>query len=269
MVAQINGEMFVQASSTPGPISSDPDDVRLALETAQAFEAMGKIPEAVAWLKSAAERADKQGQHGRAFVLAQATAELTNRTEPISSLASTPSSPPPSDVRDGVFVRPPPTKLPACPPSLHASSSSQSPPARVSSLLPPPPRKSRPQRKSSLPPVPMLPQPPPARMSSPPTNGAGVSSSPKGPPRASAPPKRSSRAPAGATLSSRPALALAATPADVPSTERTARVNTLRVVIAGSVPGAGPFTIERLHEGQPLPPGTREATLVLSDEVDR
>jgi hypothetical protein len=49
-------------------------------------------------------------------------------------------------------------------------------------------------------------------------------------------------------------------------TEHKARANTIRVAIAGSAPGAGPLTIERLDEGQPLPAGTNEATLVLSDD---
>jgi hypothetical protein len=49
-------------------------------------------------------------------------------------------------------------------------------------------------------------------------------------------------------------------------TEHKARANTIRVAIAGLAPGAGPLTIERLEEGQPLPAGTNEATLVLSDD---
>jgi hypothetical protein len=32
------------------------------------------------------------------------------------------------------------------------------------------------------------------------------------------------------------------------------------------VPGIGSFSIEQLAKGQPLPVGTQEATLVLSDE---
>jgi hypothetical protein len=256
MVAQINSDTFAPASYTPAPIPSDPDDVRLALETAQAFVAMGEICEAVEWLERAAERAAQAGQHERAVAFLQAMAGLTNRNAPTPWLASTPSSAPSSDVRDRGFVRPPPTKLPPCPARLRSGLSSLPPPARKSSLLPPPPLKSLPPpaRKSSLPPAPML---------------SPVSSSPKGPLRASAPPKRSSPASARAAATAQLAIAPVSTPANEPLTERTVRVNTIRVAIASSVPEAGRFTIERLAKGQPLPAGTKEATLVLSDEVDR
>ena len=252
MVAQINHETFAPASHPPEPIASDPDDVRLALETAQAFQAMGDIDEAVEWLERAAERADEAGQRARAIVLVLATAQLANGSAPVPRLASTSTSPPPSHVRDRGFARPP-TKLPPCPLPLRAGLSSSPPPARTSSLLPPPPRKSLPppSRSLSLPPVPML---------APLTSLPGISPSPKGPPRASVPPKRSSGVPAPpcpAPASSRGADAL---------TEHKARANTIRVAIAGLAPGAGPLTIERLDEGQPLPAGTKEATLVLSDD---
>jgi hypothetical protein len=45
-------------------------------------------------------------------------------------------------------------------------------------------------------------------------------------------------------------------------------VNTIRVAVAGAFPEVGRFTIERLAKGQPLPAGAKEATLVLSDDVD-
>src|SRR5687767_4766451 len=123
MVAQFNSETFAPTSYTPGPISSDPDDVRLALETARAFQAMGEIGDAVEWLESAAERAAQAGQHERAVVLLQAMAAFTNRSAPNPRLASAPS-PPRSDVRDLGSVRPPPAKLPPCPPPLRAGVSS-------------------------------------------------------------------------------------------------------------------------------------------------
>jgi hypothetical protein len=64
------------------------------------------------------------------------------------------------------------------------------------------------------------------------------------------------------------AIAPASTPADEPLSERTARVNTIRVAVARSVLEGRSFTVERLDHGQPLPAGTKEATLVLSDDVD-
>ena len=157
MVAQFNSETFAPASHTPEPIPSDPDDVRLALETVKAFLAMGEIGEAVEWLQRAAERAAQAGLHERAVTLLQAMSGLTNRSAPTPRLASMPS-PAPSGARGRGFVRPPPTKLPPCPAPLGASLSSLPPPARTSSVLPPPPRKSLPAlaRKSSLPPAPLL-----------------------------------------------------------------------------------------------------------------
>jgi hypothetical protein len=244
MVAQINSESFADVSHTPEPISSDPDDVRLALETAQAFQAMGDNDETIEWLERAAERADEAGQRQRALMLVLATAQFANGSAPAPRLASTPSSVPPSHMRRREFAKPPATKLPPCPAPVGAGSSSLPPPPRTSSLLPPPPRtlsllpppprKSLPPltRKPSLPPAPMLSAPPPASLLPDP-------SSPKGPPRMSAPPKRSSP---------------------------PARANTIRVAISGWVPGAGPLTIERLDEGQALPAGAKEATLMLSDD---
>jgi len=247
MVAQINHQTFAPASHPTAPIASDPDDVRLALETAQAFQAMGDIDEAVEWLELAAERADEAGQRERAIVLLLATAQLANGSAPASRLASTPSSPPPSQVRDRGFARLPAMKLPPCLPPLDAGLSSSPPPARTSALLPPPPRKSAPPpaRSLSLPPVPML---------APIASLSGFSPSPKGPPRAPIPPKRSSGVP------------VPPSPAPASSRAPVARPNTIRVAIAGWAPGAGPLTIERLDEGQPLPAGTKEATLVLSDD---
>jgi hypothetical protein len=245
MVAQFGSETFAPTFHTPGPICSDPDDVRLALETARAFQGMGKLCDAVEWLESAAERAAQAGQHERAVVLLQAMAGLTKRSAPSPRFASGPC-PPRLDVRDRGSVRPPPTKLPPCPPPLHAGVSSLPPPTRTSSLLPPP-RKSLPPRagKSSLPPVPMLSLPPPPATTSLPRDG----SLPQGPRRASVAPKRSSLVMAPAT----PARA-------------SSHAKTIRVAIAGFVPELGSFTIEQLSKGQPLPAGTMEATLTVFDD---
>jgi hypothetical protein len=236
MVARFNSETFAPTSHMPGPMSSDPEDVRLALEAARAFQEMGEIEDAVEWLERAAERAAQADQHERAVVLLEAIAQLSNRRAPRPRLASAPSLPR-SDLRDRGSVRPSPAKLPPCPPPLYSGVSTLRPPARTSSLLPPPPRKSLPPPvgKSTLPPVPMLSLRPPS----------APNSSPKGPPRASVPPKRSSRAPASPAVSSQ---------------------KTVRVAIAGLVPELGAFTIEQLSKGEPLPAGTMEATLTLSDD---
>jgi hypothetical protein len=268
MVAQFDSETFAPTLHTPGPISTDPDDVRLALETARAFQGMGEFDEAVEWLERAAERAAEAGQRERAIVLLQAMAKW-NRSAPRPCLAAAPP-PPQSDVRNRDSVRPPPAKLPPCPPPVVAGASSLAPPARTSTLLPPPPRKSiPPARKLSLPPVPILSLPPPSAPSSAPSKRAAVAassapgvapvstrtnqpndaSSAKGPPRASVPPKRSSH------VSNTASSARAASSA-----------KKLRAAISGLVLKTGSFTIELLARGQPLPAGTIEATLTLSDD---
>lgn len=256
MVAQFNRETFAPTLHTPEPISSDPDDVRLALEAARAFEEMGDRDDAVEWLERAAERAAQVDQHERAVVLLQAIAALMKRRAPSAHLASAPRS----DVRHGYSVRHPSVKLPPCPP-LHAPVSSLRSLARTSSLLPPPPRKSLPPAacKSSLPPVPMLSLPTPLAPKPAQSQSSAVASSsashppdassPNGPPRASVPPKRSSRVSA---------------PANV--TSASSHAKTIRVAIAGVAAEFGSFTIVQLAKGQPLPADTHEATLTVFDD---
>jgi hypothetical protein len=254
MVAEFNRETFAPTLHTPEPISSDPDDVRLALEAARAFEEIGDGEDAVEWLERAAERAAQVGQHERAVALLQAIAALMKRRAPSAHPASVARS----DVRHGYSVTHPSVKLPPCPP-LRARVSSLRPLARTSSLLPPPPRKSLPPAacKSSLPPVPMLslatpvaPKPAHSRSSAVASSSASPldASSPKGPPRASAPPKRSSRVSAPASVAS------------------ASHAKTIRVAIAGLAAEVGSFTIEQLTKGQPLPADTHEATLTVFDD---
>jgi hypothetical protein len=184
MAAQFNSETFASTSHTPEPIASDPDDVRLAFETARAFQGMGEIGDAAEWLERAAERAAQVGQHDRAVVLLQAIAELTKRSAPSRRLAAAPSSSR-SDVRDRGSVRPPPAKLPPC---RHRSTQA----CRLCG-------RSREPRRSPPSPAPC-------------------------------------------------------------------RKKTIRAAVAGLVPEFGSFTIEQLAKGQPLPAGTREATLTLSED---
>jgi hypothetical protein len=58
-----------------------------------------------------------------------------------------------------------------------------------------------------------------------------------------------------------------ATVASKPAAERTPSV-TMRVAIAASIGDTTVFVVRRLAKGQRLPPGTKEATLVLSSEDD-
>jgi hypothetical protein len=46
-------------------------------------------------------------------------------------------------------------------------------------------------------------------------------------------------------------------------------VKTIRVAISGSVPDLPSFTIEQLAKGEPLPAGTKEATIVIHDDEGR
>jgi hypothetical protein len=55
------------------------------------------------------------------------------------------------------------------------------------------------------------------------------------------------------------------TVASKPAAEHTPGV-TLRVAIPTSMRDTNVFVVRRLTKGQPLPPGTKEATLVLSSE---
>ncbi|HMJ16668.1 MAG TPA: hypothetical protein VK524_34875, partial [Polyangiaceae bacterium] len=59
--------------------SSDSDDIRWALETASAMWAKGDYPEALRWLRRAAETASEEGQDVRAVQLAKAAADLRAR----------------------------------------------------------------------------------------------------------------------------------------------------------------------------------------------
>ncbi len=90
--------------------SSDSDDIRWALETASAMWNKGDYPEALRWLRRAAETASEEGHDVRAVELAKAAADLRAR------FGST-SEPPPA-----VQVSPPPLPVPA----LHREPSSPS-----------------------------------------------------------------------------------------------------------------------------------------------
>lgn len=51
-------------------------------------------------------------------------------------------------------------------------------------------------------------------------------------------------------------------------TERRMRIGAIRVAITASNPDAKSFSVERLEPGQSSPPGTMEAMLVLTGEID-
>jgi hypothetical protein len=255
MVAQISRETF-NTSRTPQWEASDSDDLVLALETARALEAQGDLREAARWLRRAAEQAEQDGNDERVLALARAAADLTNTIA--SSPAPPASSPRPANVTERGSIRAPEPKP--------AASLRPTPPP----LPTPVPRSLSPRpsgapagsaRVSSPPPVPTrVPVPRSASASS---TAPRATPAPATPARTATPPP--SRGP------SRPAASAGATIGNVSTgektlTERTQRVATVRVAIPTSARDASVFVVRRLAKGQPLPPGTTEATLVLADE---
>jgi hypothetical protein len=81
--------------------SSDSDDIRWALETASAMWTKGDYPEALRWLRRAAETASEEGHDVRAVELAKAAADLRARFGSAS------------EVPPAVQVSPPPVPVPA------------------------------------------------------------------------------------------------------------------------------------------------------------
>jgi len=65
----------------PAPESSDPDDVVLALETANALWGRGDAREAIRWLRRAAEAAEEAGDDMRSLRLARTAADITTQLD--------------------------------------------------------------------------------------------------------------------------------------------------------------------------------------------
>jgi hypothetical protein len=81
---------------------------------------------------------------------------------------------------------------------------------------------------------------------------------------ATIPPAASMAAPA--TIS---AVSELSASAEMPPVERSMRIGAIRVAIGeGSIRGVKSFSVERLDRGQLAPPGTTEAMLVFSGEID-
>jgi hypothetical protein len=111
----------------PTPAEEDSDNVVTALETAAIFEAKGDGPEAVRWLKRAAESAGADGRDDRALSLARTAANLSEHLDGGGDLSDAPPSvesrerrlpkPPP---RPATSVRPPPPSARHREPGEHA-----------------------------------------------------------------------------------------------------------------------------------------------------
>jgi hypothetical protein len=101
----------MEGQAPPGAVPDDGDDVRWALETANAVWMQGDRRAALSWIRRAAEAAAEHGADARAVQLAKAAAELRSVLEiprtlpppaPAGQRASsepTPSEPPKERVR--------------------------------------------------------------------------------------------------------------------------------------------------------------------------
>src|SRR3954468_7006640 len=107
----------MRASSVPLPVSSDAEDVAIALETAQALWKKLDYAEAVRWVRRAALAAEESGDDLRGVRLAASAADIT--TELSMSGSATPN---PSSVAPPVRPSPLPPKPPVSsrPPSAPA-----------------------------------------------------------------------------------------------------------------------------------------------------
>jgi hypothetical protein len=112
----------------------------------------------------------------------------------------------------------------------------------------------------------------PSSASMPPMLAALVSSVPPFSTRRSSPPRpaaASSTQPASVPpASASPANDVVSAPAHKPLIDRTMRIGSIRVAITGSIREAKSFSVDRLEKGQSAPPGTMEAMLVLTGEID-
>lgn len=210
--------------NVPEPSATDPDAVVTALEMAQLFHERGDAPEAIRWLRRAAESAVDHGLDMRAVALARAAAELKENLNgaapapaPASDKGELQSSP---NAASSPVAAPRPRRLPDPPPrpvlarqvehaALDPEATPIMPPHASEALLANEPS----PRRSAPPPLPARdsrrpeaePTPAPPRASVPPRASA--------PPRASLTPARPSAAPPPTSPSAAPRSNPSAAPA--------------------------------------------------------
>lgn len=249
-------------ASEPG----DPTDVASALEVASELWENGSKSEAIRWLKRAVEAAADAGKDVRSDMLMKAVLDLersTGEAAEVPARASPPAAP-------TAGAKPPPL-----PPSV-AASASRPPPAPTASVAPRPPTHPPAAPTSTAPRAPTHPPSasvaaqrpatqPPAAPSPPSAALAAASRAPS-----HVPPAAASKAPARATpppVSQTTAGASVAT--EVSSAAPHPRGSRIRVSVKTSVRDPNLLIVRPLSEGQALPPGTREGSLVLvGDEAD-
>jgi len=141
----------------PTVAASDPSDVAVAIETANALWRRGEPQESLRWLRRAAESAEAEGDDMRALSLARAAADMMEEMRP--------SAPPPASQRPAAAARSTASAAPA-PRSAAPPPRSVTPAPR--SVAPAPPSSASPAR-ASVPPAPKLePWRPPAEAATPP-----------------------------------------------------------------------------------------------------
>jgi hypothetical protein len=250
----------------PVALSSDPEDVTVALEAAATLWDNGDQKEALRWLGRAAEAAGAAGDDLRAVAIQSAAADLRDiaAAKPQAPSATRSQTPPPPPVRSSGPIarqssRPPPAMSPPPPPTSALN--------RPLISKPPPPPSARRQAPPPLPPEPVSapppvavarrsfppPLPPVAELASPPPPPAAARRSTPPPPvfePASPPPPVAASRPPPVSVSN-----YSASSAALPSDSR------LRVSVKSSVRDPNLFLVRVLPAGKGAPPGSQEAFL--------
>jgi hypothetical protein len=274
---------MMRTTTLPVPVTSDVEDVAVALETAQALWNKLDYKEAVRWVRRAAEAAEESGDDLRGVRLAAAAADLsTELAEDPGHFDETPSPFAGLVVENHPDDFPPPRSLsPRPPPMAHASRTAFTPstPATASTPPnpPPPPKASSPPlsaRASRLPLPNRLPSPlsTPAPSSVRPALAATSSrpapvptpSRPAPAPKASRPPDPTPTPPQSLEAEPPPSRAAEPTRPDSvsPLGPRFDGLRAFRVYVQRGPDGA--LQVRPLRDSEKVPVGAREAMLVLS-----
>lgn len=260
----------------PSPQPGDSEDVELALETAQRMYTNKDLPEALKWLRRAANFADEAGDDLRQLQLARLAADLAAVVDAGPQvITSAPSLPPttkssaPSRLPQPPSKHPPPAPSgrPSVAPTPSAPASASSP---VASGGPPPLTGSS---SSKLKPAPIGQGPTQSTSDSqpPPAAKATATTSIKPKPSESA----ATSTPVPVAAASKPAVSVAPTSAGAIKVERSASgtppaaafgevkaQGSVRVAVRVSARDENLYIVRPLAQGQKLPPGSREARLV-------
>jgi hypothetical protein len=235
-------------SCVPATAANDSYDVAEALEVARALWQRGERKDAIRWVRRAAEAADDADQTMRVVDLARAAAEL----EEVATVA-------PPDSRPTAI----PSSVPPAPQSQTRVMATPSAPPRPSSL---PPRPSTlPSRLSASPP--RLSTLPPARTTTtpPPMPVRTLTPMPTPTPTPTPPRTQASSVSKPTPVPIAPRTSSLPTPLAAPVGPKETRV---RVSLRTSLSDGDLLVVRMLPEGQPVPPGTREAHLVMVEATE-